>query len=182
MNQSACRQRSPICGSLLVVGVTAGLIAGIAAVVGLRLNLTGSIPPGIYRTVGSTITRGTIVLVCLPADVARAARERGYIPAGSCADGSAPIGKPVAAVAGDTVALGDFGVTVNGMLLTNSRPLRRDSRGAQLTSLRIANHVVGIDELWLVSSRSTRSFDSRYFGPITRSAVRSRLRPVFVEK
>jgi conjugative transfer signal peptidase TraF len=162
--------------------VTVALIAASAAAMGLRVNLTGSIPPGIYRTVASTITRGTIVLVCLPVDVARPARARGYIPVGSCADGSAPIGKPVAAVAGDTVTVGDVGVIVNGKLLTNSRPLRRDSRGAQLANLRIANHLVGIDELWLVSSRSARSFDSRYFGPITRSAVRSRLQPVLVDR
>jgi type IV secretory pathway protease TraF len=71
---------------------------------------------------------------------------------------------------------------VNGTLLTNSRPLARDSHGAELMILRTVNHIVGDDELWLVSSHSPRSFDSRYFGPVRRSDVRARLSPVLVQR
>lgn len=182
MNQSAHRQRSLPYASSLIIGASVALIAGAATAAGLRVNLTGSIPPGIYRAVGATIARGAIVLVCLPVQVARPAREAGYLPAGSCPDGSAPIGKPVVAVVGDIVDVGDLGVTVNGILLANSRPLAHDSRGESLNVLRVEHQVVRSSEIWLVSSHSPRSFDSRYFGPVPRSAVRSRLRPVLVEK
>jgi conjugative transfer signal peptidase TraF len=182
MNRSAYRRRSPICTSLFIAGVTVALVAGISAAAGLRLNLTGSIPPGIYRTIDSNTVRGAIVLVCLPANVAGPARQRGYIPSGSCPGGTSPIGKPVVAIAGDTVDVDERGVAVNGTLLTNSRPLTRDSYGAELMILRTVNHIVSDDELWLVSSHSPRSFDSRYFGPVRRSDVRARLSPVLVER
>jgi conjugative transfer signal peptidase TraF len=128
------------------------------------------------------MTRGVIVLVCLPASIAGPAHARGYLPSGSCPGGAAPIGKPIAAVAGDTIDVDDLGVTVNGRRLLNSRPLARDSRGQQLNTLRVARHLVTSDELWLISSHSARSFDSRYFGPVPRGAVRSRLNPVLVDK
>lgn len=182
MNVSAHSRRTSVCAAVLAIGASVALAAAAAAVTGLRINLTGSIPPGIYRTVQFTISRGAIVLVCLPPRIAGPARERGYIPDGSCPDGSAPVGKPIVAVAGDTVDVSELGVAVNRALLANSRPLTRDSRGMQLNVLRIANRRVADHELWLVSSHSPRSFDSRYFGAVPISAVRARLIPVLTEK
>src|SRR4051812_7287753 len=88
---------------LFRVGVSCFVIASVAYLAGVRLNMTGSIPPGLYRVTRGPVTRGNTVLACLPSKVAAFARARGYVPPGSCADGSAPVGKIVAAITGDTV-------------------------------------------------------------------------------
>src|SRR2546422_11670272 len=73
---------------------------------GLRLNLTGSLPVGLYVASGATSGRGALVLACLPPGVAAFARARGYVPrGGACLGGVVPIGKSVLAMAGDTVTV-----------------------------------------------------------------------------
>ena len=161
------------------VGAALLAIATLAYVSGVRLNLSGSIPPGLYRITSGPPARGATILACLPPASARFGRARGYIPSGSCDDGSAPVGKIVAAVRGDTVQVSALGVFVNGTLLRNSAPLARDASGRPLPVLRIAAHVVPDGEIWLVSSYSAHSFDSRYFGGIAVSRVRSRVEPLF---
>src|SRR6266851_977069 len=92
-----------------VVLLAAGWIAG------LRLNLTGSLPVGLYLAVGAASARGALVLVCLPPQVAAFARARGYVPrGGACPGGVVPIGKPIVAMPGDTVTVTPTGMLVNG--------------------------------------------------------------------
>jgi conjugative transfer signal peptidase TraF len=147
---------------------------------GLRLNLTGSLPVGLYVTAPSLPVRGALVLVCLPAKVAAFARERGYVPPGEeCSNGIAPIGKPVAAIAGDTVAVTPGGLVVNGVAVPNSRALATDRKGRPLASVRVARWVVQSGTIWIVSSYSRFSFDSRYFGPIEVRQVRATLHPLW---
>lgn len=167
---------------ILIVALVLFAIAIGAYGAGIRLNLSGSIPPGLYRTTRGVPDRGTTVLACLPSEVATFARKRGYVPSGSCEDGSAPVGKTVAAVSGDMVEVSTYGVSVNGTLLRNSAPLPRDSKGRGLPVLRIGPELVRTTEVWLVSSYSAQSFDSRYFGPISASRVVSRIKPLLVAR
>lgn len=51
---------------------------------GVRLNLTASLPAGLYLVTPGSPTRGAIVMACLPLPVAAFARARGYVPRGSC--------------------------------------------------------------------------------------------------
>lgn len=151
----------------------------------LRLNLTESLPVGLYRIVRTSVgvpRRGELVLACLPMEVAAFALERGYVPRGRCPGGAAPVGKLVAAVPDDTVLVTEAGVLVNGSLLPRTRPLLRDGRRRSLpTSGRRppVPLVVRAGELWLLSGYSHLRFDSRYFGTIQRSAVTGRLRPLW---
>src|SRR6266581_8127695 len=129
-----------------------GLIAWLASpvallaigwVAGLRLNLTGSLPAGLYVTSRSAPVRGALVLACLPAKVAAFAHARGYVPrGGECPNGVAPIGKPVAAIAGDTIAVTPAGVFVNGAAVPNSRALATDRKGRPLARVRVTRCVV----------------------------------------
>ena len=152
---------------------------GVAAYqLGFRFNLSTSIAPGVYRVTDGPIHRGVIVLVCLPNAVAALAREREYISAGSCADGNAPIGKRVAATPGDTVDVTSAGIAVNGRLMPNTQPLARDRNGRALPGLARGRYVVSVGEVWLVSTFSARSFDSRYFGPLSSTHIVDRIRPV----
>ncbi len=65
------------------------------------------------------------------------------------------------------------GISVNGRLLKNSAPIERDSKGQQLRPFSAGEYRVGPNELWVVSTFSPRSFDSRYFGPIPLKSVHS---------
>ncbi len=147
---------------------------------GLRLNLTGSLPVGLYVISPSLPVRGALVLACLPAQVAAFAHARGYVPRGEeCPNGVAPIGKPVAAIAGDTVAVTPAGLVVNGVAVPNSQPLATDRKGRPLSRMRVARWVVESGTIWIVSSYSRFSFDSRYFGPIEVRHVRATLQPLW---
>jgi len=164
---------------ILVIGAALLGVASVGYAVGIRVNLSGSIPPGLYRAVDRPIVRGSLVLACLPPDVASLARIRAYVRHGSCADGTAPVGKQVVALPRDTVDVGETGVFVDGRFVPNSAPLRVDSHGRSLPVLRITRHLVAPNEIWLVSSYSTHSFDSRYFGGVPRRGVVSAIQPLF---
>jgi conjugative transfer signal peptidase TraF len=151
------------------------ILASIAHQAGIRVNLTDSIPRGLYRVVDQPLARGSIVLVCLPNTVSDLGRARGYIPSGTCGDGGAPVGKPIVAMQGDTVQVLDRGVVVNGTLLSHSAPLERDSDGRPLPRLPMVLHVLAANEVWLLSSHSPRSYDSRYFGAVPASRVVARI-------
>ena len=166
--------------SAIFLGFSTASIVGLTAVglLGLRVNLTGSIPVGMYHVVGDAteLHRGDVVLACLPARTAALAHARGYIPGGGrCAGGTAPVGKLVMALPGDTVMVGPAGLAVNGATVQWSRPLDHDRGGRPLPHLSIGRSLVDADAIWLIGS-SSYSFDSRYFGAIPKSNVLVRVR------
>jgi conjugative transfer signal peptidase TraF len=73
--------------------------------VGLRVNASPSVPRGLYRTVTTPAMRDSLIAVCLPANVAQFARERGYLGPGDCPSGVQAAIKRVVAVPGDVVDL-----------------------------------------------------------------------------
>jgi len=124
--------------------------------------------------------RGTIVTVCLPDPLARWGWARGYIMRGGCRDGLAPVGKPVFAVAGDTVVVGAFGLARNGRSVPNTVSLERDRSGRPLPRLSHGRYPVGNGQLWLVSTYTAVSWDSRYYGALPASSIIAELRPLLV--
>lgn len=156
------------------------LLLGVCTFNGLRLNLSGSMPVGLYMVVREPPVRGSIVLACLPMDVAQLAMARSYVPrGGSCPGGAIPVGKPVLAVPGDTVLVSTAGLILNGAPVPNSRALTVDRMGRRLPCLAPGQRTVGSDELWLVSAYTQNSFDSRYFGPVALRDVRAHVRPLW---
>ena len=154
------------------------LIAASAWLVGVRLNLTSSLPPGLYLVTGRERARGAIVLVCLPYEVATFARVRGYVPRGKCPAWAAPVGKTVLAVSGDTVSVLAGGLRVNGAPVPTSVARGSDSRGRPLPTLSVGCYIVRPGELWLLG-RHALSFDSRYYGPVASSGVLTVVRPLW---
>ena len=103
-------------------------------------------------------------------------------PMRSCPDGFAPLIKPVVAWPGDTVETSARGVSVNGHLLPHTATMDQDSSRRQILPFPAGKYLVQKNQLWVVSSFSPRSFDSRYFGPIPLNSVRSWIRPLLVER
>lgn len=163
------------------MGLLAAALSSACWWLGVRLNLTASMPVGFYRVVRGATERNVIVLICLPESIAEFAHERGYLPNGSCRGGVAPIGKRIVAVPGDTVAMTQAGLQVNGVLIPNSKSLPRDGRHRQLPELTKQLSIVAPHQLWVLSWYSSRSFDSRYFGPIPDSAVQATIRPLLTQ-
>ena len=155
------------------------LVVGVgAARSGVWINVSPSLPLGVYRVVAGPPERGAIVLVCLSATVGRLARARGYLGPGPCPGGAGRLGKTVAAVAGDTVDVEATGVTIDGRAIASSAPLARDAEGRALARVTPGAWVIPEGMLFLLSTQHPRSFDSRYYGVVPATAVVARLRAI----
>jgi conjugative transfer signal peptidase TraF len=141
---------------------------------GFRINTSPSLAVGLY--VVTTDGSANLVEFCPAEPFAALSLIRGYRDAGSCRDGGAPLLKPVVAKAGDTVELSARGISVNGLSLPNTAPLSRDTKGRPLTAWPFGRYPVTPGTVWVVSSYHSRSFDSRYFGPVYTKAIRHRLK------
>lgn len=173
------RRTLAVCAS----GATILTALATAYAAGLRINTTPSMPSGIWMIVSARTVpqRGDILAVCLPHGAAlRQAVHRGYIAAGSCPDEAEPLVKPVAAVSGDLVTVSASGITINAMPIANSAPLTRDEAGRMLHAVPAGSYRVAPDEVWLLSDRDPRSFDSRYFGAVPVGNVLGVAHPLWV--
>ena len=147
----------------------------------LRWNNSASLPTGLFlvEKIG-TVRRGDLVSICPPLHVARWIRSRRYSGFGSCAGGVKPLGKTVVAVSGDVVRIEIDAVYVNGQRLAESRRIAADSRGWPMLLVPVGEMTVPAGYVWVHSSRTPRSLDSRYFGPLPVESVRGRLSAFWV--
>jgi conjugative transfer signal peptidase TraF len=127
------------------------------------LNLSASLPRGLYRVQPATqIHPGMIAVVQPRPALALVLSERHALPLG------VPLLKPVAAVVGDTVCV-DTAVRVNGTVLTTVIA-DADSQGRPLPHWH-GCLTLGPADVFLLSTYSDRSLDSRYVGPVPRETV-----------
>ncbi len=159
-------------------GLVVVLLLGCGAIAaGLRYNGSHSFPVGLYLAVHKPPQKGDLVTVNPPpSPVFEMARSRGYLnvaysPAGHLI-------KRVAATAGDRVTIDSAGVEVNGIRLANSAPRKWDSAGRPLQPYILKDHILGPNEVLLMSDYNPASFDSRYFGPLSASTIESVVNPV----
>lgn len=133
----------------------------LSASLGLRFNLSASMPAGIYRLQEGSPVRGDLVQFVFPHDCPFGvlARERGYL---GRPESPYPLLKRVSAVACDLVEISPEGVRVNGVLQPDSRILEADSKGRPTRSVLKAGTVP--EGLALLLAPSAKSFDGRYFG------------------
>ena len=73
--------------------------------------------------------------------------------------------KCIATQPGDTVEISIRGFSVNGNALPNSAPMNIGTEGLRLQHWPFGKYRVQTGTVWVISSYSCRSFDSRYFGP-----------------
>lgn len=166
---------------LLFLGAGWAAAVGGLYAAGARFNSTPSFPRGLYWIADMPIERGSLVLACPPlGEVITEAQRRGYLSAGFCPGGSAPLIKRVTALGGDRVTIAPVGVEVNGSRLPNSRPLATDTDGRSLPVYRTEGRTLTPGEVLLMSDFNPLSFDGRYFGPTRRGQVQAVVRPVWV--
>jgi conjugative transfer signal peptidase TraF len=134
-------------------------------------NATASAPVGLYRVVSAaTIARGDLVLVRAPLEVARVAVARGYLAPG------VPLVKSIAALNGDRICGDALRVFVNGGEVAIR--LSQDGQGRALSGWQGCKTLAG-DQVLLLNGSVLHSFDGRYFGPVSRSAIIGTLRPLW---
>ncbi len=155
---------------------------------GFRVNVTPSLPLGLYRiSKDQVINRGDIVLFCLESEsFIPLAGERGYLGysdlfgRGLCPGGLRPLGKMVYGLPGDTISIGTDGtISINGELIEGSAARSQDSKGRAMPASLLHAGVVPPGRILPLSLRIPGSFDGRYFGLIDLAGCR-KLRPVWV--
>ncbi|MCW2187364.1 S26 family signal peptidase [Kerstersia gyiorum] len=144
----------------------------------LTYNPSDSVAVGWYRIDPRTaslprpLSVDSIVLVPLPARAAMLAAQRGYLPT------RVSLLKRVGAVAPQHVCIVAGQVRIDGVPAAAVLPA--DRLGRSLPSLQLCRRLEP-GELFLLSVTNPASFDSRYFGPVSASAVIGVAHPVWLE-
>jgi len=156
-----------------------GATAGLFYLCGLRINVTPSIPLGLYVRTEAGPARGLIVEFC-PSGMSAEESER-YRGFGlACPDRNIPLLKPVVAGPGDRVEFSETGLRVNGRRLANTAPRQIDGKGRGIRAWPAGEYTVETGKIVVASSYHSGSYDSRYLGPISVADVRLTLRPLWV--
>ncbi|MBA0263984.1 S26 family signal peptidase [Stenotrophomonas maltophilia] len=147
----------------------------------LTYNSSNSVAVGWYRidpfdprtaSLPRPLSVDNIVLVPLPAKAAMLAAQRGYLPT------RVPLLKRVGAVAPQHVCIVAGQVRIDGEPAAAALPA--DRLGRPLPSLQLCRRLEP-GELFLLSATNPASFDSRYFGPVSASAVIGVAHPAWLE-
>jgi conjugative transfer signal peptidase TraF len=117
---------------------------------GLRINLTPSLPQGVYALCPGAPSKGDFVSFCLEGEFTELARERGYLGAGSCPSGLRPLLKILSGLPGDSIQ-------ADALVVRSA-----DSQGRPMPSV-LQSGVIPTG-MALVLAEHPGSFDSRYFG------------------
>lgn len=134
---------------------------------GFRLNVTPSMPRGIYRLIPGSLRRGDMAAFCLDGPWAQLAARRGYVASGQCQSGIRPLIKNLAAIPGDGLEISDYGITVlaqDGKGHFWLAPAQsEDGHGRPLPASDLRAGLVP-DGMALLLSGHPGGFDGRYFG------------------
>lgn len=135
-------------------------------------NASASVPIGMYAVSPVAPLRiGDLVSVAAPPELERLLVERRYLGTG------VPMLKHVAALGGDTVCRRGKMVSIDGV--TIAKALRNDRLGRSLPIWR-GCILLARDQVFLLNSAESSSFDGRYFGPLPIGTITGRARPVLV--
>jgi conjugative transfer signal peptidase TraF len=158
-----------LCGA---IGIAAAVLPpALRLPVCIAYNASASAPLGWYwvKRIASPKV-GDYVLATLPDNAASLAARRAYLPAGL------PVLKQVVAVSGQQVCVRGIEVFIDDEL--SVRVLRHDSLGRPLPAWNQCRRLAD-GELFLANTGNAASFDSRYFGPVSVSAVRGQAIPLW---
>ena len=151
-----------------------GLSALFHPLPGLIWNATASVPIGFYVVhPAGALQVGELLVVKPPEPLTTFLDQRGYLPKG------VPLLKRVLALPSQVVCRTDRTITVDGAAMGEA--LNRDRRGRPLPAWR-GCHTVAPGEAFLMNRQSADSLDSRYFGPLSVTAIAGRADPLWTHK
>ena len=137
----------------------------------LVYNASPSVALGWYlRVPASRLAVGMFVVARLPPAAARLAADRGYLPI------TVPVVKRIAADHGESVCERSRILSIDGRPV--ARALVEDSEGRPLPAWSGCGDLAPNDYL-LLGDGALDSYDSRYFGPVTASAILGRAIPLW---
>ena len=143
----------------------------------LRFNYSDSVPVGLYRS--QPEPNAPFAGICLDSNTLRSAFDAGLkLEAGECPDGHQPILKTIYLARPESpIVLASEGFTIAGAPMANTAPKAFSKAGKPLAHYAFGRYTSG---LWAISGYSRDSFDSRYFGPVSRENVRFYAKPLLV--
>ena len=127
----------------------------------LFINITPSEPRGVYRLrlhAPDQYVRGMYVIFPVPKEVESLVYGRGWLPKG------APFLKEIRGLVGDQVCILTHGLIINGQRI--GPVLAFDSHGLPLPQ-RQGCQRLELSQFFAASTYLDRSFDGRYFGPLS---------------
>ncbi|HAU0967552.1 TPA: conjugative transfer signal peptidase TraF [Legionella pneumophila] len=166
--------------SIFLLSILSAVILLMA--IGFRINLTDSIPIGLYRITSINNLKNNFVIFC-PEDkpAFQLARDRGYIDSGLCPGGYGYLMKKIVAIKGDKISITDEGVFVNHQRISFSKPISTDGMNRPLPQWRTRDYQLKEDEILTMTNQSAWSFDSRYYGPVHMGQIKGMITPVWVK-
>lgn len=148
---------------------------------GLKINLSKSYPPGIYKTVyKNDIEKGDLVIFCPPNNlIMQQALKRKYIQFGFCDGGFYPLLKKVVALEGDIVEI-NSSVYINNQKIPNSEILTYDGNQNPLPVLKKSRRKLPKSHIFVMSDYYNKSFDSRYFDSVGVNTIINHVKPIYL--
>ncbi|WP_131774882.1 conjugative transfer signal peptidase TraF [Legionella anisa] len=148
---------------------------------GYRVNLTESIPVGLYRITSIDVIKNAYVIFC-PDDRQsfRLGKDRGYIDHGLDCGGYGYLMKKMVATSGDILSVTPEGVFVNQTLIPFSKPKFADGMNRILPQWQILNYPLKEDEVMTMTNQSEWSFDGRYYGLVHTRQIKGMITPIWV--
>lgn len=142
------------------------------------INTTKSIPIGVYVSLNSKdpLDKNDLISFCLNDEYFKnLAIKFDFIKenGGRWCNGVQPILKPIVAVKGDIVFINKDGITVNGNLISNTKPILDIKNSSNF----VYKKTLEEDEFIVASSEPT-GYDSRYYGIIKLSDINTKIKPV----
>jgi conjugative transfer signal peptidase TraF len=148
---------------------------------GFRINLTDSIPIGLYRISHFKNIKNTFVIFCPDNRQAfRLGLARNYINQGIDCHGYGYLMKKVVAISGDSISVTAKGVFVNQRPIPFSKPKLKDGLNRLLPQWHVSDYILQQKEILTMTSQSEWSFDGRYYGLIQLGQIKGMLQPIWV--
>lgn len=166
------KRKSPVLVSILFLGLI------LFAYFNLSLNITTSMPVGIYiRSVGK-IKVGDIVLSCLNDPYKTLGLKKSYLERGHACNGADPVIKMVIALPGDHVVLANNYIEVNRIKYFFPT-FYWNSKGRKLNIYPRGNYP-STRGYWLIGTHDMKSWDSRYWGPVNDKQILRKIKPLII--
>jgi conjugative transfer signal peptidase TraF len=163
-----------------IIALSTVALVYVSQAAGFYPNLSSSAPIGIWskRPIPEKLHRGMMIWICPPSTVPVVKRlaDAGALPYGACPESNvALLLKPVAAVPGDTVQ-----ISHGSPVKVNGKPLDNTISSETLPAWPDGEYIVQPGEVWVFSSYNEKSFDSRYYGPVSMNLVKGEAVPLLV--